>query len=312
MTLSAAAFAQTPEPKKEGGALARTFSWNIDGNTGYLGIQTSDVTKENYASLGLTEVRGVAVEKVLEGSPALTAGLQDGDVILRFNGEEVTSARKLTRLVSEVAPDHKSRLTVFRDGREREITVTVGKRPAPQFDNGGFTFKFPDDGEAPGAPFMPPLAEIPRMKIAPMSPVGPGNFVFSIGGAGRRIGVSLTPLTEQLAKHFGVSSGVLITEVRPDSPAAKAGLTAGDIITEADGKAVRNDADLIRAIGGKKDGDLSLTVVRGGTTQKINVTPEDSRDDLQKIFELRREGPARIVRPAPLPLNQLLVPGRVI
>lgn len=308
----AVAMAQTPAPKGETQKLLQSYSWTIDSNGGYLGVQTSEVTKENYASFGLSEVRGVAIEKVVEGSPAQSAGLRDGDVIIRFNGEEVTSSRKLTRLVSEVAPDHKSRITVLRGGRESEVAVTIGKRPTPQLNEGGFTFKFPNDGIEPLIPDFPRLGEMPRMKITPLSPDAPRDFFFGIGGSGRRIGVTLIALTEQLAKHFNVASGVLVTEVRADSPAAKAGLKAGDIITEADGKAIKDDSDFVTAIAAKKEGYISLTVVRGGAAQTITVTPEEPKEDLRRIFNTGPVVRAVAPRQRPFPLNQLLIPGRII
>ena len=75
---------------------------------GYLGIQPKEITKENYANFGLSEVRGVAITKVIEKSPAADAGVQENDVIVRFNGNSVTSTRQLLRLIAEVAPDHQA------------------------------------------------------------------------------------------------------------------------------------------------------------------------------------------------------------
>src|SRR5437763_1303958 len=103
------AFGQdAPEAKKEkekAGA-ARAYAWSFNADGGYLGVQTREVNKDNFATYGLREVRGVAVEKVMENSPAAAAGILDNDVIVRLNGEDITSARKLTRLISEIAPDH--------------------------------------------------------------------------------------------------------------------------------------------------------------------------------------------------------------
>ena len=138
ITAVSAAYAQTPEPKADKGRAPQAFTWTFDRGGSYLGVETSDVTKENLSKLGLREVRGVAVEKVMDGSPAQTAGLQSGDVILKFNGEDVTSVRKLTRLISEVAPDHQARITVSRGGSERELNVTLGNRPMPKFEGGVF------------------------------------------------------------------------------------------------------------------------------------------------------------------------------
>src|SRR5438105_15696735 len=80
------AFGQTPEPKKEK-EVVKTFAFSFDGDGGYLGVQTQEVNKENFARFGLRDVRGVAVEKVVENSPAAAAGIQNNDVIVRVNGE---------------------------------------------------------------------------------------------------------------------------------------------------------------------------------------------------------------------------------
>jgi serine protease Do len=292
-----AAYAQqTPAPQKD--EAPRAFAWTFDGDSGYLGVQTREVTKENYSKLGLRDVRGVAVEKVMEKSPAETAGIQAGDVIVKFNGEEVTSARKLTRLIGEVDPDHQARVTVVRGGSERDITVTVGKRPTPEFANGNFQFDMPDfQGQWQGFKNMPDLKDMPDFKNFPQLkdmpdfknlpkgefkafelPNGNGKgFVWS-SGQGRQIGVGIVPLSKQLAEHFRVDGGAMVDEVRENSPAAKAGLKAGDIIVEANGTAVKNQMDLIRVINEKKEGDIQLTIVRDGNRQTISVTPEAAKD----------------------------------
>lgn len=270
--------AQTPAPAPQGET--QTFSMFFDGDSSYLGVITEEVTKGNFEKYGLREVRGVAIQKVVEGSPAEKAGLQKGDVIVRFNNEEVTSVRKLTRLLGETAADHQAKLTIVRAGSEREIVATLGKRPMPKFEEGAFgnlprIERFP----APGAevPSMPRPEGFPRIEGSP------DQFVWRIG-SGRRIGVGVTVLTKQLSEHFGVASGVMINEVRPDSPAAKAGLKAGDIIVEADGKEVKTDADLIRAIGEKKEGDVSLTIVRDRNRQTVRVTPEEARSETNSYY----------------------------
>jgi len=309
--------AQTPEPGAKGEA--QTFSFFFDGDGGYLGVQTEEITKDNFAKYGLREVRGVAVEKVMEGSPAEKAGLQSGDVIVRFNNEEVTSVRKLTRLLGEVSPDHQAKITVIRSGGERELTATLGKRPMPKFEQGAF-------GNLPrlerGAPF-PPSAEMPTLPPMQSIPPTPGTpdqpFVWR-SGSGRRIGVGVTSLTKQLSEHFGVTSGVMINEVRADSPAAKAGLKAGDIIVEIEGKEVKGDIDLIRAVAEKKEGDVTLTIVRDRNRQTIRVTPEEAKDGFNRFFEFPAtpDAPAagqqfRMTVPmTPVPMTRLNFPGRVL
>src|SRR5205085_5801402 len=133
------AFGQTPEAKKDDEKGARTFAFSFDGGGSYLGVQTEEVNKDNFAKFGLRDVRGVAVEKVVDNSPAAAAGLRPGDVIVKVNGDEVSSTRKLTRLISEIDPDHQARLTVMRGGSEKEMTATLAARPAPKFGDGNFS-----------------------------------------------------------------------------------------------------------------------------------------------------------------------------
>src|SRR3989440_9984208 len=106
---------------------ARSLSFFLDGGA-FLGVGTEDITKENMARYGLREVRGVGVTEVIKDSPAEKAGLKKDDVILRFDGESVTSVRKLTRLVSEAAADQTVRLAISRGGAEQELSVTLSKR----------------------------------------------------------------------------------------------------------------------------------------------------------------------------------------
>jgi serine protease Do len=278
--------AQTPDPKAEKGSpLNQSFAFSFDGGS-YLGVQTREVTRENFAKLGLREVRGVAVDKVVEGSPAASAGLKDGDVIVRFNGDEVTSTRKLSRLVSEVSPDHQVKLVVLRAGREQEIIATVGKSPGPSFENGNFKFSFPEGAEKwdPGKlkdlkefrELVPMenfrMEELPRMFDLPE-----GAFSWTAGN-GRQIGVSVYPVTKQLGDRYGVQSGLMINTVRENSAAAKAGLRAGDIIVDVDGKTVSNELELIRSINERKEGSITVNLMRDGSRQTVTVTPEVSKD----------------------------------
>lgn len=321
-------YGQTPAPKVDKDNAPKVFAWYFDGDGGYLGVQTQEVNKENFAKFGLRDVRGVAVEKVMENSPAAAAGLQNGDVIVRFNGEEVTSTRKLTRLISEVAPDHEAKVTVLRGGSERDITVTVGKRPAPKFENGNFEWRTPMPmGQMPAMPPMGQMPAMPPMGQMPEMPRGDGNFLIMRGGAGRQIGVGLSPLGKQLGDYFGVAdgNGLLINSVRENSPAAKAGLKAGDVIVEVDGKAVKGDFDLMRVFNEKKEGDVELTIVRDRNRQTIRVTPEAMKGDLGPMFEKfdgagpiapmrvkpMQPGAVREVVAPPAPMT-LAMPGRVL
>jgi serine protease Do len=235
----------------------RSFSILLDGGA-FLGVGTEDITKENMGRYGLREVRGVGVTQVVKDSPAEKAGLKKDDVILRFDGESVTSARKLSRLVGESSADQTVRITISRGGAEQEVSATLSKHNMSKLLGAGIR------------------DEVLRGigKDFPQINSGDGNFVFSFGG-NRRIGISTQPLTKQLADYFGAKDGgLLITSVNDNSPAARAGLKAGDVITAVDGEKVTSPGDVSRAINQKQDGDVSLTILRDHNTRTVTLTPE--------------------------------------
>lgn len=251
----------------------RSFSLLIDGG-GFLGVYAEDINKENVNKYGLPEARGVGITEVIKDSPAEKAGLRKGDVILRFDNEVVASVRKLNRLVSEVAPDHTVNLAISRGGAEQQVAVTIGKRN--NFDDAFLNLTMPQ-GELRS--FKWPQGEMRNFKFpqGDFRIEGPNDgLVYSLT-ARRRIGVSTTTLTKQLADYFGVpdGKGVLVTSVEADSPAAKAGIRAGDVITAVDGEKVEGSGDLSRAMNKQKQGDVTLTIIRDKRQQTIKVTPTE-------------------------------------
>jgi len=293
LLVCAAVFAQqttppsAPSAPRAPRAGAMIFAQDDDG--GYLGVQAVAVTNENLSRFGLKEARGVGLEKVVENSPAAAAGLQNGDVVLRFDGEEVKSVTKLTRMIGETSPDQKARLTILRGGEEREITVTIGKRPPFTFERMMPMGSFPALPTPPSGEFK--LSDEFFKNMPPGEFPGNGAFVWNFA-SGRKIGVVAESLTKQLGEHFGVADGrgLLLMEVRENSPAAKAGLKAGDIITEVDGTVVSDSMELIRAVNVKKEGEVEITFVRDRNRQKVRVTPEQSKDDERPMIYETKPG----------------------
>ena len=265
---------EAPEAPEAPFGFATTFF--AEGN--FLGVRTEEVTRENMTRYGLSgEPRGVGVREVVKGSPAESAGLRAGDVILRFDGEAVTSVRKLTRLIQEAAPEHAARLTVLRGGSEQELSATLKRRePNANARFGELLNVYPgipgDLGDRlKNSETWKRNEERMRKQLEDMSRKYPG--LLALGG-GRRIGVTTSALGKQLADYFGVAHGVLVSSVEEGSPAEKAGLRAGDVITEADGQQVGDAGDLMRALGAKDDGEVTLTVVRDKQRRTVTVTPE--------------------------------------
>ena len=120
--------AQTPAPAPP--PQPHVFSFSFEGDGGYLGVRTEEMSKDNFSKYGLREVRGVGVAEVVQDSPAEAAGFQKGDVIVRLNGEEITSSRKLTRLIGEISPDvHTSEQPLPSGSRSTRATPGSVTRP---------------------------------------------------------------------------------------------------------------------------------------------------------------------------------------
>jgi serine protease Do len=279
-----------PAPASPRAQGAPEISMFFNGGT-FLGVYAEDVSKENMGRYGQSQVRGVAITEIVKSSPAEHAGLKKDDVILRFDNEAVTSVRKLNRLVSESSPDQTTRITISRGGSEQEVAVTLGKRTE---NTNAFRMVMPPGalgGMAPGD-FSKDFPRIEQFRG--LAPNGDGNFVFAFGNS-RRIGVSTQTLTKQLADFFGVSEGgVLITSVNDDSPAAKAGLRAGDVITAIEGEKLQGSGDLSRAINKKEEGEVTLTVVRDKNQRTVKVTP--TKAEGPKVPSGRISNDGRVLR----------------
>lgn len=296
---SSSAFAQTaapqsppkpPAPEKAPAVRAPrvAHAYTLFGGDNFLGVHAEDITRDNMNRFNLTgERRGVGVRSVVKGSPAERAGLREGDVIISFDGETVTSVRKLNRLIDEAAPEHTARLTILRNGAQQEVSAALGKR-----ESGLRAF---------GGDLAPPVI---AGNLREMLENFPREGGFPLLASRRAIGVSTERLSAQLADYFGVAHGVLISTVEPGSPAERAGLKAGDVVTEADGEPVKDAGDLSRAINKRDEGEVTLTVVRDKQRRTVRVAPERREPQLIGPGEFRfvapvASSPARLRSPRP-------------
>jgi serine protease Do len=201
---------------------------------GWLGIMIQDITPELAKSFGLKSDSGVLVSDVVKGSPAEKAGLQRGDVILRFAGKDIDNTHKLSQMAAATAPDTGVKIDLFRNGKEQTISLTIGTMP--------------EEGQ---------------QMISSEEKSDWGMTV-----------QELTPqIAQQLGLHRG-TTGVVISDVSEGSPAAGAGLRSGDIITEVNRHAVKNLNDYQQALKKATRSDhLLLLVKRGSGAIYVVLTP---------------------------------------
>ena len=206
---------------------------------GRIGVRIDQVSKEVAESLGLDRPRGALVRGVEADSPAAKAGVEPGDIILRLDGTDVERSVDLPRLVGNIRPGTRSRMTVFRRGVERELTVTVAELE-------------PDRQEASGSSSEPPKSQ-------------------AAAGA-KGLGLSVADLTDAQKSALNIKGGVRV--VAAEGAAARAGLREDDVILSVANTETGNVAEL-EAVLAKVDKTRPLNVLfrRGEWAQYTVIRP---------------------------------------
>lgn len=246
--VAGAAFAQTGE---------RARSTNLRQpflNRGYLGVGVIEVTDERMKSLKLPSDHGVEVTLVVPNSPAAKAGLKQSDVILELNGKAVDSADQFPAMIGEAGPGAKISLTIWRNGAKQTLTAMLDSQP-------GLFLPQP-------AIVMPPMPPVPPNAVSPFRAFPSESPV--VGFLGEELG-------PQLAEYFGVKQGVLVESVTPNTPASRAGLKAGDVVTKVNGTPVTSPREIIQLVREKKI--ISFTVVRNKKEMTLNIELAEIRID---------------------------------
>jgi serine protease Do len=215
---------------------------------GWLGVQVQAIDKEIAASLGLGDAKGAIVNGVTPESPAATAGVRQGDVILSFNGEAVADSRDLTQKVGAAVVGRDARVEVLREGKRQTLNVRLAERPSER------QLASADGNQNPNA--EPETGEL------------------------NALGVAVRTMTAEDRRRLmlqGVDGGLLITRVDPNSDVYERGVRAGDVILEAASRAISGVAELNSAIEqAKRQGRPVLLRVqsRSGPSRYIAVEPK--------------------------------------
>jgi serine protease Do len=181
---------------------------------GWLGVRIQQVTPDIAESLGLHDASGAMVAGVNDGGPADKAKIHNGDIILKFNGQDVKEMRSLPRIVADSEVGKSVPVLLWRDGKQVTVQATLDEKP--------------DDAKV----------------VAAATPTDkPTQKTTEISG----LGVKLAPITQEMKDKFSLGTdqkGVVITDVAPNSPAAERGLKAGDVIVEVQQGEVASPSDV--------------------------------------------------------------------
>ena len=200
---------------------------------GWLGVTIQDLDEDLARSFDWQETKGALIGDVQEASPAADAGLRAGDIIIEYDGRAIEDTNALRLLVAGTRPGERVAVTVFRDGRRRQLDVELGELDAA------------DAGTSrPGA-----------------------------GGSEVSLGMSWRTLTDDIASQLGYEEnpgGVVITNVEPFSAAAKAGLRARDVVLAIDGEEIADASELSAVLGAADlERGVRLTVLTGGSQRFV-------------------------------------------
>ncbi|HEY2460017.1 MAG TPA: PDZ domain-containing protein [Candidatus Acidoferrum sp.] len=253
-----------------------------DEGASWLGVETHEVTADTVKDLKLPAERGVVLGRVIADSPASKAGLKDNDVVTEFDGQRVEGAAQFRRMIREVPAGRTVQLTVWRDGRTQAISVTLG---AEEQNRHKFSTVMPSGSYAMNLRDLPKVMEMPEMNFGAGNGAGFGWGIMN--NMRPRLGVDVEEIEGQLGKFFGApdGEGVLVSAVNSGSPAEKAGLKAGDVITSVDGERIRSVGDLHEKLAKKDEGKtVKLGVVRNHSETSVTVElPAAPKKTIHKI-----------------------------
>ncbi len=191
---------------------------------GWLGVRIQQVTPDLAESLGLHEADGAMVAGVNHDGPADRAHIQNGDVILTFNGQPLKEMRTLPRVVAETPIDARVPVDIWRAGKRQTLQVVVAEMP--------------DDQKAPDAARTPKAVVNPSMDFS-------------------SLGMKLSPLTDAARQKYKIDAqqkGVVVTDITPDGLAADHGLKLGDVVVEVSQNPVATPADLQKRLDEARTG----------------------------------------------------------
>jgi serine protease Do len=212
----------------------------------WLGVQIQPVTAKIAESLGLQSTQGALVADVMQDSPAAKAGIRSGDVILNFADKPINTAEELSQRVAAMHSQENTTVEIWRNGHKQTLTTRLSGQPertmARSGGNNGINEMSGNDAAAQG-----------------------------------KLGLTLAPLNERARQYLGLSDdaqGVVIVDVRGNSPAEREGLRAGDLITMVGQNTVVAPSDVVNAVkqaNSDNHDSVMLLIKRGDNTRFVTV-----------------------------------------
>lgn len=234
---------------------------------GYLGISFRDIPDDQLSAFRLRDGHGEEVFLVDHDGPACASGMKERDVLLLFNNQPIESEDQLRRVLRELPAGRRVSFLISRDGQQQTLSIELANRDTVGRQAWDRHLTVPQPAAHTTALFplgLATLDDLPR-RGAPVTL----NSTYT--------GATLELLSPQLADFFGTQTGLLVRSVDPDSPAAVAGLRAGDVVIKVNAMPLVNSADWMRVVHDSKGKPLGVVVLRDKKEQVLTLIPDSKK-----------------------------------
>lgn len=244
---------------------------------GYLGISVHDIAPDQVAALKLKEARGAEIVLVDHDAPAGKAGLREHDVVLQLNGQTVTGEDQVRRLLHECPPGKTVTLLISRDGQQMTVSAQMAVSQE-EVERQAWEQRLIVPEPPPPPPDMIGGSDYLPAPAQP-APVHSNSFIGTMLMNSSYTGAMLEKMSSQLADYFGVAggTGLLVRSVEANSPAATAGMRAGDVVVRANAKPVASTGDWAKAVKSSRGRPLTVVVMRDRKEQTLTLTPDSKK-----------------------------------
>lgn len=253
---------------------------------GYLGVDVRDLTDDEMNALKIKEARGAEIVRLDHDGPACKAGVREHDVVLQMDGRAVEGQEQFRRMLRDAPAGRVVALVVLREGQQQTLRATMANREEVErqaweqhmtvVDPDGPT---PPPQNGPGGHVRSGMGFLHGPPSGSMVPAGKGrSFLGTMLGA-PYIGAVVEPVGPQLGEFFGVPSGVglLVKSVEANSPAAEAGMRAGDVVIKANQNVMSTENDWMKSVHENKGHAMPVLVLREKREQTLTLIPDAKR-----------------------------------
>jgi len=264
---------------------AQFFLGNSATRQGYLGVDVRDVAPDQVSVLKLRDARGAEIIMIDHDAPAGKCGLREHDVILQMNGTAIEGRDQVRKMLHDMTPGKALQLVISRDGQQMTINTQMSSQEAVEREAWQQHLAPADPQTAGDPPDVAQAAPLPHTSSSK-------SFIGGMLTAPAYTGAMLERMTAQLANYFGVptGAGLLVRSVEPNSPAALAGMHAGDVVVRAASHTVSTLGDWGRALKSGKDKPVPVVVLRDKKEQTLMMTLDTKRRSSVEPVDTSRLG----------------------